>query len=85
MGQLKVITVLYKIAFKPGLFAGLIYFVKKACELLLFNRKLTAKEAYERNLVNEIIPHSEFEKLASKKIEQISQLPHQVEWVRKIF
>ncbi|CAF0818143.1 unnamed protein product [Brachionus calyciflorus] len=47
----------------------------KAAEFLLFNRKLTAQEAFERNLVTEIIPHDAFQVTAWKKIEDFSKLP----------
>jgi len=43
----------------------------KACEMLLFDKKLTAAETYERNLVTRIIPHNSFyeetERLVSYK------------------
>lgn len=47
----------------------------KASEFLLFNRKLTAQEAFERNLVTEVIPHNEFAEKAWAKVEAISKLP----------
>ncbi len=56
----------------------LFFLFHKASEILLFNRKLNAQEAFERNLVNEIIPHSQFTKLAWEKIEKISQLSPKV-------
>lgn len=47
----------------------------KASEFLLFNRKLTAKEALERNLVTQVIPEADFQAEAWKQIEVISKLP----------
>lgn len=47
----------------------------KANELLLFNRKLSAQEAYERNLVNEVIPHDEFAERCDNKLQELSKLP----------
>lgn len=41
---------------------------------MLFNRKLNAKEAFERNLVHEILPHNEMNSLFNKKIEEFSKL-----------
>ncbi|CAF0818124.1 unnamed protein product [Brachionus calyciflorus] len=46
----------------------------KACEILLFNKKLNAEEALARNLVNEIFPHKEMNILFNKKIEEFSRL-----------
>ena len=50
----------------------------KASEFLLFNRKLTAQEAYERNLVTEIIPDPDFQTKAWQKIESFAKLPKEV-------
>ena len=47
----------------------------KAAEFLIFNRKLTASEALERNLVTEVIPHNEFQFKAWQKVEAFSKLP----------
>ncbi len=47
----------------------------KAAEFLIFNRKLNAQEALERNLVTEVIPHSEFNIKSWQKIEAFSKLP----------
>lgn len=47
----------------------------KASEFLLFNRKLTAQEAFERNLVTQVIPDGNFQEEAWKQIEVISKLP----------
>jgi Delta3-Delta2-enoyl-CoA isomerase len=49
----------------------------KASEILIFNRKLTAQEAYERNLINEVIPHVNFQQEVWKKVEDFSKLPRQ--------
>jgi len=47
----------------------------KATEFLLFGRKLTAHEAYERNLVNTVYPDSVFRSETEKRIVEYSQLP----------
>ena len=50
----------------------------KAKEILLFNRKLNATEAYERGLVNEVIENDKFELVIAKKLEEFSKLPKNV-------
>ena len=50
----------------------------QAAEFLVFNRKLTAQEAYDRNLVTEIIPDAELQAKAWSKIESFSKLPKEV-------
>ena len=50
----------------------------QANEILLFNRKLTAVEACDRNLVTEVIPEQSFVKETDKKIKEFSELPPQV-------
>ena len=47
----------------------------KASEFLLFNRKLTAKEAYDRNILTEVIEHSQFDSKAWRTIEEYAKLP----------
>lgn len=47
----------------------------RANEILLFNRKLNAQEALERNLVTEVIPHVKLEQKAWEKIAEFSKLP----------
>ena len=54
------------------------FYAEKASEFLIFNRKLNAQEALERNLVTEVISDSEFQKKAWEKIEAISKLPKEV-------
>ena len=44
----------------------------------MFNRKLTAQEAYERNLVTEIVPDELFESKVLEKLTEISKLPKEV-------
>lgn len=46
----------------------------KASEILLFNRKLNAQEAFERNLVNLVFPHDQMEELFKQKLEEYSKL-----------
>ena len=50
-----------------------IYF--QASELLLFNKKITAKEACDRNLVTEVFPDSVFVKETETRIQQYAKLP----------
>ncbi|XP_041376309.1 enoyl-CoA delta isomerase 2-like [Gigantopelta aegis] len=47
----------------------------KANEMLLFNKKLTALEAFNRNLVTEIIPEQSFVEETDKKMKMFSELP----------
>ena len=50
----------------------------KASELLLFNKKISAAEAYNRNLVTEVIPNAMFAKETKAKIETFAKLPREV-------
>ncbi len=47
-------------------------------DILVFNRKITAQEAYERNIVSEIIPDASFQNDVWKKIESFASLPKNV-------
>ncbi|EFO17898.2 hypothetical protein LOAG_10599 [Loa loa] len=47
----------------------------KASEILIFDKKLTAQEAFERNLVCRVIPSFSFREEAENYIRKISQLP----------
>ncbi|KAE9550861.1 hypothetical protein FO519_005923 [Halicephalobus sp. NKZ332] len=47
----------------------------KASEILVFGRKLTAQEAYERNLVTAVLPAASFREEANKRVAEIAQLP----------
>jgi len=47
----------------------------KAAEMLMFNRKLTAQEAFERNLVTEVVPDEKFEARVLERLTEISKLP----------
>lgn len=47
----------------------------KAAEILMFNRKLTAQEAFERNLVTEVVPDELFEKRVLERLTEVSKLP----------
>ncbi|MFH4982712.1 hypothetical protein AB6A40_009421 [Gnathostoma spinigerum] len=47
----------------------------KAAEVLLLSRKLTALEAYERNLVTEVFPDATFKEESEKRILEYSLLP----------
>ncbi|CAJ0606143.1 unnamed protein product [Cylicocyclus nassatus] len=47
----------------------------RASEVLTLNKKLTAQQAFDRGLVNEIVPHSEFAKRAAEVVKQHSSLP----------
>lgn len=50
----------------------------KASEFLIFNRKLTAKEAYERNMLTDVVEHAQLDNVAWKRIEEFSKLPKEV-------
>ncbi|XP_046328196.1 enoyl-CoA delta isomerase 2-like isoform X1 [Haliotis rufescens] len=47
----------------------------KANEVLLFNKKLTAQEAKERNLITNIIPENSFQKESDAMMQGYSKLP----------
>ena len=53
-------------------------FKKKAADLLLFNRKLTADEAFQYGLLTEVISDQSFEVKSTKRLEIISKLPREV-------
>jgi peroxisomal 3,2-trans-enoyl-CoA isomerase len=44
----------------------------------MFNRKLTAQEAFERNLVTEVVPDELFEKRVLERLTEVSKLPKEV-------
>uniref|UniRef100_A0A0N5C359 ACB domain-containing protein n=1 Tax=Strongyloides papillosus TaxID=174720 RepID=A0A0N5C359_STREA len=46
----------------------------KASEMLIFGKKLTAQEAKERNLINEVVPYTDFMMASDKKVKEISSL-----------
>ncbi|RCN25745.1 hypothetical protein ANCCAN_28540, partial [Ancylostoma caninum] len=47
----------------------------KAAEFLILNKKLTAQQAFERGLVNEVVPHADFARKAAEVVAQHSSLP----------
>lgn len=47
----------------------------KASEVLLFNHKLDAKEAYQFGMVSEVFPHSDLNDKLWPKIIEFSELP----------
>ncbi|XP_022340974.1 enoyl-CoA delta isomerase 2-like isoform X2 [Crassostrea virginica] len=47
----------------------------KASELLLFNKKITAQEAFDRNLVTEVFPDHDFQRSVQSRIQQYAKLP----------
>ncbi|XP_048755262.1 enoyl-CoA delta isomerase 2-like [Ostrea edulis] len=47
----------------------------KASELLLFNKKITAQEAFDRNLVTEVFPDHDFQRSVQARIQQFAKLP----------
>ncbi|XP_045192757.2 enoyl-CoA delta isomerase 2-like isoform X2 [Mercenaria mercenaria] len=47
----------------------------KASEMLLFNKKISAAEAFNRNLVTQVIPDDVFTKETSAKVQAIAKLP----------
>ena len=54
---------------------------RQANEFLLLNQKLTAQEAYERNLVTRVFPASEFGGKVEELVKYMAQLPPQVQFV----
>ncbi len=46
--------------------------------MLLFDKKLTAKEAEERNIVNEVIPHVNFEAETRRRLEAYAKFNDEV-------
>ena len=46
--------------------------------MLLFNKKITAAQAMERNLVSEVIPDDKFLEVSTKRMEQYAKFPPQV-------
>jgi enoyl-CoA hydratase/carnithine racemase len=46
--------------------------------LLLFNRKLTADEAFKYGLLTEVVSDQSFEVKSTKRLEIISKLPREV-------
>lgn len=49
--------------------------IQQASELLLFNKKITAQEALERNLVTEVFPDHDFQRSVQGRIQLYSKLP----------
>lgn len=47
----------------------------KACEMLLFDKKITAKEAQVRNLVTTIIENNSFREEADQLVSKLAELP----------
>ncbi|XP_780031.1 enoyl-CoA delta isomerase 2, mitochondrial [Strongylocentrotus purpuratus] len=47
----------------------------QANECLLFGKKLTAQEAFDRGLVTEVIPDAQFRETVDKKVKEYAQLP----------
>jgi peroxisomal 3,2-trans-enoyl-CoA isomerase len=56
----------------------------KANELLLFNRKITAAEAKERNLVSDVFGHDTFQTEAANRVQQYSKFPPQSLRISKV-
>ena len=47
----------------------------KAGEILFFNKKITAQEAYDRNLVTRVIPDAQFQQETAELIKYYGSLP----------
>ncbi|XP_071176159.1 enoyl-CoA delta isomerase 2-like isoform X1 [Mytilus edulis] len=47
----------------------------KASEMLLFNKKITAQEACDRNLVSEVFPNDVFQRETEARVQQYAKLP----------
>jgi len=58
-------------------------FLLKANEVLLAGRKLTAKEAFDRGLVTDIIPQNDFRHFIAEKAKYIASLPPKVRLQKK--
>uniref|UniRef100_A0A8C4QPK7 Enoyl-CoA delta isomerase 2 n=1 Tax=Eptatretus burgeri TaxID=7764 RepID=A0A8C4QPK7_EPTBU len=58
-----------------GLF-DLVYAVDSGSELLLFNKKISAREAYNLNLVTEVFPTNTFEHEAWHRLQKYATLPN---------
>lgn len=50
----------------------------KASEVLLFNRRLNAVEAFERNLVNQVVPEKDFKKVCDEKLALFAKIAQNV-------
>ena len=57
----------------------------QANEFLLLNQKLTAQEAFERNLVTRVFPASEFDSKVEELLKYMAQLPPQVQQAVCVF
>ena len=51
----------------------------QANEFILLNQKLTAQEAFDRNLVTRVFPASEFDSKVEELVKYMAQLPPQVQ------
>lgn len=49
----------------------------QAAEILLFGKKLTAMDAYSRNLITAVFDHADFERKTTELIAQFANLPPQ--------
>ncbi len=52
--------------------------IRRATDILVFNRQLTAQEALDRGIVTEVIPTQDFNTTVWSKIESFSKLPKNV-------
>lgn len=57
----------------------------KASEVLLFNRRLNAVEAFERNLVNQVVPEKDFKKVCDEKLALFAKIPQNVTYIFSCF
>ncbi|XP_064598799.1 enoyl-CoA delta isomerase 2-like [Liolophura sinensis] len=55
----------------------------KANEMLMFNRKLTAAQAYERGLVSEVFTEQSFSREVQTRLQEMGKLPPQSLWKSK--
>ena len=46
--------------------------------MLMLNQKITSHEAYERNLVTQVFPDSEFDQKVAEVVKYMTSLPPQV-------
>lgn len=55
-----------------------ICYQSQACDMLLFNKRITAQEAKDLGLVTDVFPSLSFQDEAWKRIVQISESPPEV-------
>lgn len=62
----------------------MLFKILQATEVLLLGRKLTAHEAFDRNLVTEVIPSISFRQETENRLKSIVQLPTESMGINKL-